>query len=271
MISSQSQMLVCGAKVDDLTLLKKNAAIYAPLYSPSLGEETQIIHKDGWYQTFTPTLNEPSLNEVVVSHLEDSEVEKCIDETFAMYLKQNLSFRWYIGPMSSPARIEKIISSKAQSFSEFRGMVSNTDQLIQIPANITVEPVDTKNFDEFMKTNLIAWEANPSQVEFHTIKMKRYLLHPRCRLFLAKKDDEPIGTAATVMKDGYGYLIGGAILEPYRGHGAYRSLIQARLMALKEENLPFAVTWARETTSAPILENLGFKSAFIAKNYSLGI
>lgn len=249
---------------------KIDAAIYAPLDSPVLGEETQVIQRKGWYQIITPSVKEISMNQVMLSHLEEGEVEKRIEETFEMYRTHNLPFQWPIGPMSSPARIENIIAPKAETSSAFRGMVLDTDHVISFPSNVTVELVTSKNFDEFMDTNILGWEAQAFYNSFRA-KMERTLHHPRCRLFLARRGDEPVGTAGTVMKDGYGYLIGGVVLKSHRGFGVYRSLIHARMVDLIKEKIPLAVTWARETSSAPILEKMGFETAFKAKNYSFFI
>lgn len=246
---------------------KKHAAIYAPLDSPVLGEETQIIQRKGWYQVITPSVKEVSMNQVMLSYIEESEVEKRIEETFEMYRAHNLPFQWPIGPMSSPDRIENIIAPKAQTSSEFRGMVIDTNHTISSPSNISVELVTSKNFDEFIHTNISGWEAQAFYDAFR-VKMERMLHHPRCRLFLARRAGDPAGTAGTVIKDGYGYLIGGVVLKPHRGFGIYRSLIQARMTDLLQEKAGFAVTWARETTSAPILEKMGFETVFKAKNYT---
>lgn len=67
------------------------------------------------------------------------------------------------------------------------------------------------------------------------------------------------------MHPGYGYLVGAVILEKFRGLGAYRALVQARLKDLASLEIPFAVTMAREATSAPILEKLGAETTYRAQ------
>jgi GNAT superfamily N-acetyltransferase len=57
------------------------------------------------------------------------------------------------------------------------------------------------------------------------------------------------------------YLIGGVVLPELRGRGVYRALVRARLEAVRGR-LSLATTHAREATSAPILERLGFRTAF---------
>jgi predicted acetyltransferase len=62
-------------------------------------------------------------------------------------------------------------------------------------------------------------------------------------------------------------LIGAVVLDQFRGRGAYKKLIQARLADLQRAGISFAVTQARAATSAPILERMGFENAYTAKIY----
>ncbi len=67
-------------------------------------------------------------------------------------------------------------------------------------------------------------------------------------LFIA----EGVGTGAVLLRDDYGYFVGGAVMEEARGRGAYRFLVEARLAFLRDRGIEYAVTIAREATSAPI-------------------
>ena len=78
-----------------------------------------------------------------------------------------------------------------------------------------------------------------------------------------------VGTAMLVLREGFGYLAGTQVLERSRGAGAYRSLVAARLAHLARHGFSYAITWAREATSAPILERLGFETIFHDRCYVL--
>jgi hypothetical protein len=52
------------------------------------------------------------------------------------------------------------------------------------------------------------------------------------------------------------------VLPAARGRGAYRALVAARLAFLRARHVEYAVTQAREATSAPMLEHLGFETLF---------
>jgi hypothetical protein len=59
------------------------------------------------------------------------------------------------------------------------------------------------------------------------------------------------------------------VLESTRGQRLYRGLVAARLASLRARGMRLAVTQAREGTSAPILERLGFATLFRSKCYVL--
>lgn len=76
------------------------------------------------------------------------------------------------------------------------------------------------------------------------------------RFFLALDDGQPAGTAALAELPGLSYLLGAQVLPGFRGRGLYRDLLAARAnVALN----PLG-TLSRESTSAPILEALGFET-----------
>lgn len=141
---------------------------------------------------------------------------------------------------------------------------------ISVPENVTTELVDEENFPEFLKVNLEGWSLGEfaEQTKNRLLKMVR---HPNCRCFLVRKSKIPVGSAATILKDGYGYLMGAVVLEDYRGCGAYKALTEVRLRDLAKAKLPFAVTMAREATSAPVLARLGFDTMFRAKIYRFDV
>jgi hypothetical protein len=57
-------------------------------------------------------------------------------------------------------------------------------------------------------------------------------------------------------------MIGTQVVVEARGRGLYRALVGARLAFLHGMGIGYAVTHAREETSAPILEHLGFETLF---------
>jgi GNAT superfamily N-acetyltransferase len=85
---------------------------------------------------------------------------------------------------------------------------------------------------------------------------------PRHFLHVARCNGVPAGTAGWVNKHRSAYLVGAVVLPAHRRRGVYRALIDARLEAVARRGITLATTHARETTSAPILEKLGFETMY---------
>ncbi|HVY44897.1 MAG TPA: GNAT family N-acetyltransferase, partial [Minicystis sp.] len=83
--------------------------------------------------------------------------------------------------------------------------------------------------------------------------------------FLARAGGAGAGTAALVLHDDFGYLLGAHVVPAFRRRGAYTALVAARLAFLARRGIGLAVTQARVETSAPILERLGFATVFASR------
>lgn len=76
--------------------------------------------------------------------------------------------------------------------------------------------------------------------------------------YLAYADGNPVGHAGTTLDGEVVKLWGGSVLEDYRGRGAYRALLHARLADAVERGGRLALVKARIGTSSPILRRAGF-------------
>ena len=93
--------------------------------------------------------------------------------------------------------------------------------------------------------------------------------------FFALLDDRPVGPGAMYATGGHAWLGGGATLPEYRGRGAQKALIHARL----DDGRSHGVTHFVVETAAPSadgqdvshanLVNAGFEQAYIRKNFRL--
>lgn len=244
---------------------RRDAAIHAAIDPPILYEGTEVVRGEGWYQLVNPRMKDASANEVMLSCVADSELERRVESAFAVYRGRELPFRWAIGPMSSE-RIEAVISPRASARWDFLGMAIDAGAELAIPENIELEPTSAENLGEFLEINLSGWELRGVSAEARA-KLEAMAVHPGYRCFIARQNGRAIGSAATILRGSYGYLIGGVVLEEFRGCGAYRALVGARLRDLKRLGRGFAVTQARTATSAPVLSRIGFETLFGARIY----
>jgi hypothetical protein len=78
------------------------------------------------------------------------------------------------------------------------------------------------------------------------------------RTFVAKIDDEVVGTAGLIYGHHAAVLVGGSTRTDMRGRGVYRALVRARWDAAVTRDTP-VLTVSAGQHSRPILERLGFE------------
>ena len=222
--------------------------------------DTQVIERPGWLQLITPSLRQGGLNEVAYSALDEKEADAVIDETLEVYRRLGLRFRWNVGPDSRPADLAERLARRGLRRSEALGMIRETAAApAEAGGDVTVEEVDERTVEEFSRTMAAGWEMDPAPI----IAFNRTVLaHPgrRHRLFLARYQGVPAGTAGLVVFERSVYLLGGVVLPAFRKRGLYKALVTARLRYAAERNIPFATCHARADSSAPLLERLGFET-----------
>ncbi len=233
--------------------------------------DTRIIERPGWYQVHTPSAPGSVLNEVVLSCVDSSEAERVIDETLALYRSSGHPTKWCVGPWTRPEDFGERLARRGFSSWDVRGMGCDTAALDTAPLRVTVDEAPEQSLDSYVATELQGWSLPPAEAQPHRAA---YLAALRARprtvhLFVARLEGAAVGTAGLVLRDGYAYLLGAQVLEATRGLGAYRALVAARLAFLRQRGIGYAVTQAREATSAPILEHLGFETLFRSKCYRL--
>jgi hypothetical protein len=134
---------------------------------------------------------------------------------------------------------------------------------------VSVEEVTDDNMDEYISVMLRGWSLPPDEGEVERRVVRAALgMQPRSEFcFIARLGGEIVGTAALALRGEYAYMLGAQVLESARGCGVYRALVSARLAFLQGRGIEYAVTQAREASSAPMLEHLGFETLFRSKCY----
>jgi ribosomal protein S18 acetylase RimI-like enzyme len=222
--------------------------------------DTQVIERPGWLQLVTPSLRQGGLNEVAYSALDETEADTVIDETLEHYRRLGLRFRWNVGPDSRPADLAERLARRGLRQNEVLGMIRETAGApAEAGSDVTVEVVDERTVEEFSRTMAEGWEmdAAPLAAYNRTVLAGSGRGH---RLFLARYQGTPAGTAGLVIFERSVYLLGGVVLPAFRGRGLYRALVTERLRYAAEREIPFATSHARANTSAPLLERLGFET-----------
>jgi GNAT superfamily N-acetyltransferase len=244
---------------------RRQAAISAPLCRDLHRPDSRVIERPGWFQVITPSTRSAHLNEVMLSQVETALAEATIDETIAVYRKYRLPIKWCVGPRTAPEDMGERLRRRGFQPWDVRGMGCDPAACeLATPDEVTVEAVDEWNLPVFVDTMASGWSLADDQKEPTAGQFRSALrAEPRTvHLYLARIGARPVGTAGLILRKDYAYLIGSQIEPAARGRGLYRALIEARLRFLRERGVALAVTQAREKTSAPMLEHLGFETLF---------
>ena len=250
---------------------KREACLRAPMGDELVRRDTRIIARPGWYQVVTPSAPGSVLNEIILSQVDASEAERVIDEAIALYRRTGHPTKWCVGSWTRPEDFGERLTRRGFSHWDVRGMGCDTTGVSVAAQRVAVEEVAEPGLDAYVAVEQHGWSLPASDA---AVQREVYLaaLHARPRrvhLFVARLGGAVVGTAGLVLREGYAYLLGAQVLESARGHGAYRALVMARLSFLRERGIGYAVTQAREATSAPILEHLGFETLYRSRCYRL--
>ena len=241
---------------------KIEESVLAPVGSEILADDTRIIERDGWYQTIQPSSGWTMGNEVVYSRLRADEAEAVIERTIAEYTAAGVPFKWCVGPLTEPAGFGALLERHGFVGLDIRGMAIEPMAWTPLPRpGITVEPVGRDGLAEYLDTFARGWDV-AIDMPVWTRNLGRAIDGGRHHMFVARVDGEHAGTAGFILRPRAGYLVGGNVLPAFRGRGVDRALLDERLARLRERGLTLATTQAREMTSAPILERLGFETLF---------
>lgn len=230
-------------------------------------DDTRIVERPGWYQVITPSAPAYVLNEIVLSQVDEAEAERVIDDAIAEYTSAGQPIKWCVGPWTRPADFAERLAKRGFRHWDTRGMACDTSLELGGAPSVSIEEVGEEGLDDYLGVMMRGWSMPEDQ---RSLERKMHLAAIRspsriAHFFVARSERELLGTAWLVDRGDYGYLVGAQVLEHARGRGLYRALIAARLAHLRRRGIRWAVTQAREATSAPILEKLGLETVFRAQ------
>jgi len=214
--------------------------------------DLQVIERPGWLQIVTPSIKTGGLNEIIYSFLDERGADATIDAAVATYRDLGLKFRWNAGPGSGPADLCERLERRGLAPSWGRGMARSTDG--GGPVGEVVE-IDATTVDQYTQVMAAGWSADGDAL---AVLHRHVLAEGRQCLFVAYCDGVPAAAASYVPFERSAFLMGGVVLANHRGRGLYRALVQARLAHARARGITLATSHAREATSAPILDKLGF-------------
>lgn len=242
------------------------ACIRAPWGSHLLREDSLLIERPGWAQILTPSCADTSLNEVVFSETETKAAAQVVEQTMQEYAGHGVPFKWCVGPWTQPSGFSDLLRNYGFQGWRVRGMGAVTHSPFRASsAEISVRRVNDARLPAFLAVYAEGWgirERETAAIE-DAIRKARSRTLPKMEFFLALVHQTPAGVSSYCMQSGgVAYLNGAVVLPEFRGRGLYHAMIAARFRSLLAQRVGYAVTQAREATSAPILEKMGFTDLF---------
>ena len=227
--------------------------------------DTRIVDRDGWLQLVTPSFTRGGLNEVAHCALDLSaaEMDRVIDEAIAQYTERGLRFRWTVAPDSRPADLRERLAVRGLEHTVGVAQVRDTRPLgppiVPPETPIVVRDVDTGNLDAYADAFAQGWGAQraPASDAYYRALLDEPATN---RLFVAYVGGAPAGAASYVLFPRSAYLLGGVVLPAFRRRGVYRELVAARIDDARARGSRIVTSHSIASTSAPILEHLGFRA-----------
>ncbi|MGN6106450.1 MAG: GNAT family N-acetyltransferase [Kofleriaceae bacterium] len=220
--------------------------------------DLRVIERPGWLQIVTPSFKRGGFNGVSFCALDEAGVDAAIDAAIAEYHALGIQFRWTVTPDCRPADLAERLARRGLARSWSCGLARSTANLPDAPSEVRVEEVDHATIDAYTRVMAEGWQDDPAPL---AVAHAAVLAEParRHRLYLAYCDGEPAAAASYVAFPRSAYLLGAVALPQFRRRGLYRALVIARLRAAAARGLELAISHAREETSAPVLERMGFE------------
>ena len=241
------------------------AAFRAPMGRELHRPDTRVIERPGWYQIVTPSAV-GYLNEVYISKLAPEHADAAIDEVVADYASRpgGAPVKWCVGHWTEPSDFRERLGRRGFTSTPVRAMACSTELRLAIPSGLTVGEVTLDGLDALVAFEGRGWKIPDDQ---HAIERRTHVealtATPRtAHFFAARVDGAIVASCGLFLRGDFGYLVGGLVAEEARGRGIYRALVEARLSFLRSRKIALAVTHARDATSAPMLEHLGFRTLY---------
>jgi GNAT superfamily N-acetyltransferase len=240
------------------------AAFRAPIGRELHRPDTRIIERPGWYQIITPSAL-GYLNEVYISKVTPEDAGRAIDEVVAEYASRpGAPVKWCVGSWTEPEDFRERLRERGFTPTPVRAMVCSTDLRLDVPSGVTVEEVTLETVEAYVAFEARGWNIPDDQ---HAVERQTHTAaltaSPRtAHFFAARIDGAIVASCGIFLRGDFGYLVGGLVAPEARGRGIYRALVEARLAFLRARGITLAVTHARDATSAPMLEHLGFRTVF---------
>jgi GNAT superfamily N-acetyltransferase len=233
------------------------------------------VHEEPGLTWYRSRLRSPMFNGVIQTALDNGEADARIETTLARFLADGLPMVWWSGPSRRPLDLgARLLALGLTTPGVDPGMAADLYALNEdntAPAGLTVERVaDDVALREWMLT-LRATDGPPPPTREPDLALQRpasYAADDDYRLYLARLDGAPVGTAAAQIGAGVVGLYCVGVVPEARRQGIGAAVTLAALREAREQGYCFGVLGASEMGEG-VYRRLGFKRYCFLQMYEL--
>lgn len=192
-------------------------------------------------------------------------VDAHIGEALDWLRAQGAPFSWYITHTTAPVDLPRLLEARGLRQSESSpGMAVDLTALneeVPAPAGLEIAPVaHERELEVWVRASTAGFGMPDTYVAPIRAALDGLDLGPsaRSRLFVARLDGAPVGTAALILGGGAAGLYSIATLSAYRRQGIGAQLTLAALREARQRGYRIGVLEA-STMGRPVYERLGFR------------
>jgi len=208
--------------------------------------------------------SDPFLSIVGAARLTPHNADATIRQVHEFFARQQKAYGWVTSLVSTPTDLEERLAKVGMVKAvEMAGMVLlNLQTPLLTNPDVTVRQATVDDLEQAISLLASAVGFTPEGARATTEALLLGHGNGSARVYLAylKGVGQPVGVASSILfpHQRVVELDSAGTLEAYRGRGIYTSLVARRLEDAYREEARTAVVQAVRTTSAPILQKLGF-------------
>ncbi len=223
-----------------------------------------------WYRS---GLRSAMFNGVVRTALDERTADGRIDDTLARFRAEGLPMVWWSGPARRPVDLgARLLARGLTTSGDEPGMAADLRALnedIALPAGLTVERVQD---DAALRAWMLTLQASdippppPREPDLRLQRPASYAVDDGYRLYLARLDGAPVGTASAQIGAGVVGLYCVSVRVEARRQGVGAAVTLAALREAREQGYRFGVLGASEM-GASVYRRLGFQQYCLLQMY----
>jgi GNAT superfamily N-acetyltransferase len=215
------------------------------------------IHNDlGWLEYYlldgTATVMRVRPGEMTAAEL----VPKVLTE---LWLQHADKVHWQTGPRYVPSGVDQVVANLGASVHETYDIcgypLDRPLPAVSRTRGATAYPVRSRDdVAQYERTSALAWGyPPPSEDDIDTTYAGLAEGY-----FIGCWGNKPAGAGGYGLVNDVARFWGTAVVPEFRGRGVYRALVHARMAEARARGARLVLVKARESTSSPILQRLGF-------------